>query len=936
MNYEAGIELKNESNCRALRAAVRLACLQGVCAAGLLSGALAHAADVRPAVAIAAEAAIAFDIPAQSLETALLRFSEQARIQVVVANGAARGAMAPQVKGEFSAAQALHLLLEESALTYEVTDERTVAIRAESSANRISTTSHSSSGRQPALISKDEQVGPNRASHGAKPQDSYRMESRVDLEEVIVTGTNIRGVNPDSSPIHVYTADDIQRSGATTTEQFLQRLPQNLATRTSISARYVGGEALNQEGANSIDLRGLGVGTTLVLLNGRRMALAGQGEAVDISSIPLSAIERVEVLTDGASAIYGSEAIGGVVNFVLRKELDTAETRIGYGSVSKGNLHQIGLSHVQGAQWGSGSMLGSYSFHDASALERKDRSYVLQGREGDLTPNDERHSALLTLSQRFANGLVLDADFMYSRQEINSSGTSLTSSIPGAISTTWSDSDQLFVNAGAQYALSDDWDASVLATYSTRDSKTRSESIDTINVYDARYSAYDLTAKVEGSLVSLPAGDLKLSSGVGLTDETLRGGATGVRSGNTQGRETTYAFGEVFVPILAGAPLAHRLELSLAARYTHYEDASSPNRLDQDFGGRTSPKIGLLWAPTPSLNVRGTYGESFRAASLIDVDPDRGAVGIFDIFPVRSLPAAVLVAAGAAPKLKPETATTYTAGFDFEPSAIPSLRLSATYFNVEYVDKIDAVADAFLALADPDRYPEAVYQTASSAVVAQMLASAPVLANMLNLDISDPVIAAEALVSRSDFWILDNRNRNLSSSRMDGFDVSLRYAFSTGIGEVGIALQGTKLLSYTKKATASSEPNDVLDSVLNPIDLRVRTVASVSNRGFSSSVNINYIDDYSNPLGALVGGSAEVASWTTVDVMASYELGNELSGALSGLTIGLSVQNIFDKDPPYVASHGSDSNSLFAPIGFDPVNANPLGRFVMINVSKTW
>src|SRR5262249_31132695 len=145
-------------------------------------------------------------------------------------------------------------------------------------------------------------------------------------EQIVVTGTNLRGAYPRSSPVQTYSAEDIARTGATTTDQFVRTLPQNLGTRTEFAVGAAGARHL--EGVNSVDLRGLGVGTTLTLLNGRRMALASVGQAVDVSLIPVSAIKRVEVLTDGASAIYGSDAIGGVVNFVLRDDFEAQETRL--------------------------------------------------------------------------------------------------------------------------------------------------------------------------------------------------------------------------------------------------------------------------------------------------------------------------------------------------------------------------------------------------------------------------------------------------------------------------------------------------------------------------------------------------------------------------------------------------------------------------------
>src|SRR5262249_15023250 len=142
------------------------------------------------------------------------------------------------------------------------------------------------------------------------------------IQEVVVTGTNIRGLTPESSPLTVYTAQDIKNQGATTIDTFVRKLPQNFS---SLSAANANGAAAGIRsppgdgmGGTSIDLRGLGAGTTLILLNGRRLAPSFSGTAVDVSLLPLNALDRVEVLTDGASAAYGSDAVGGVVNFILK------------------------------------------------------------------------------------------------------------------------------------------------------------------------------------------------------------------------------------------------------------------------------------------------------------------------------------------------------------------------------------------------------------------------------------------------------------------------------------------------------------------------------------------------------------------------------------------------------------------------------------------
>jgi iron complex outermembrane receptor protein len=138
------------------------------------------------------------------------------------------------------------------------------------------------------------------------------------LEEVIVTGSMIKRVDLDNAlPVQVIGADAISRSGVINADDLLQRVPamQNFTH----PADSVGGDG---GGISAANLRGIGEQYTLSLLNGRRMAPADSGSTIDLNNIPMAAVERVEILTDGASALYGADAIAGVVNFILKESVE--------------------------------------------------------------------------------------------------------------------------------------------------------------------------------------------------------------------------------------------------------------------------------------------------------------------------------------------------------------------------------------------------------------------------------------------------------------------------------------------------------------------------------------------------------------------------------------------------------------------------------------
>ena len=176
-------------------------------------------------------------------------------------------------------------------------------------------------------------------AHWACAQDS---EPAVKLK-VEVTGSHIPQPEIESAlPVQIITHEDIERSGATTVSELMAKVPANVLGANDRTSQFS-----DRPGLSSINLRGIGAGSTLVLLNGRRVAnYAFDGGAVDVNSIPLSAVDRVEILKDGASAIYGTDAIAGVVNIILRRDFRGVELT-GYGGWTEhggGNQKQVSLT----------------------------------------------------------------------------------------------------------------------------------------------------------------------------------------------------------------------------------------------------------------------------------------------------------------------------------------------------------------------------------------------------------------------------------------------------------------------------------------------------------------------------------------------------------------------------------------------------------------
>lgn len=165
----------------------------------------------------------------------------------------------------------------------------------------------------------------------------------------------------------------------------LQSLPQNFGggpTETTLGATTRNGAGSDATYGSSINLRGLGASSTLVLIDGARPALGGIGGVfADISLIPMSAVERIEVLTDGASAIYGADAVGGVVNVRLRNRFEGAETILRAGTAD-GDMTEVQFGQLFGKSWGGAHLTLAYQFSQRGALHAAKRDFAREDRAG--------------------------------------------------------------------------------------------------------------------------------------------------------------------------------------------------------------------------------------------------------------------------------------------------------------------------------------------------------------------------------------------------------------------------------------------------------------------------------------------------------------------------------------------------------------------------
>ena len=175
------------------------------------------------------------------------------------------------------------------------------------------------------------------------------------VQEVVVTGSRIRGAAPVGSTVQAITRQEITVLGAQSTTEILQTIPQVLNYGITASNRLQNGGSNNVTWGSSINIRGIGPFATLTLVDGHRVNPQGtSGFAVDPQTIPTIGLERIEVVADGASAIYGSDAIAGVANLILRRNFEGLETSAQYGTADSYNEHLFGA--IAGHRWSTGQL----------------------------------------------------------------------------------------------------------------------------------------------------------------------------------------------------------------------------------------------------------------------------------------------------------------------------------------------------------------------------------------------------------------------------------------------------------------------------------------------------------------------------------------------------------------------------------------------------
>ncbi|MEJ2419913.1 MAG: TonB-dependent receptor, partial [Exilibacterium sp.] len=417
----------------------------------------------------------------------------------------------------------------------------------------------------------------------------------------------------------------------------------------------------------------------------------------------------------------------------------------------------------------------------------------------------------------------------------------------------------------------------------------------------------------EGALFESSGGMAKLAVGSQYRLEKF----TAMSSTSFDGRENidrdiSAVFAELFVPLVGKGNeqwSARELELTIAARYEEYSD----------LGYSANPKLGLLWSPVEGVKFRSTYSRSFRAPLLFDLSETTNPTGstiylVPDPF-AGSASTPALLLAGNNPDLKAERATNWTLGADFTPSLWPDLQVSLTYFDIDYTDQIQKVispAEAGNALSE--RAYESIVTRSPDLELINFWASQPNFRNPMGLSLEDIDV------------LVDNRLHNILSVRERGLDFEINHWTNSVFGEFIFQIGGTYLLDLNSQLTDTAESVELLNTPYNPVDLKLRNSVVWNLNDFTANLAIYYVDSYKDKRN--LEYERTISSWTTVDLNVRYNMDWSSASWLNNTTFSLSVSNLFDRQPPFVANSQG--------YNFDATNASAMGRRISIDIRKQW
>jgi outer membrane receptor protein involved in Fe transport len=878
---------------------------------------------------VQAQILVHFDLPAQSLARSLKAIGTATNTDVGFSANQVAGLIAPSLKADLTVDGALMRVLAGTGLRPQHLDDHTIVIAATESSMPESAELKLLPAKVTAPAEGDQPPTPQSpAQSGPTDESSSSSASKKELEEIIVTGTHIRGIDNKTNPVIVIDRAQIDRNGYSSTQELFRSLPQNFSSGDASEEGMFtasSGAFQNSEYGSGVDLRGLGASSTLVLLNGHRLAPSASGQFVDVSQIPLAAIDRVEILTDGASAIYGSDAVGGVVNIILKQDYRGAETSVRYGATTQGGRDELQVAQTAGSNWSGGNAVGTLQFQRQGALPAHDREFASAlPYPNDLLPQTRSYAAAFNGRQSLSDQVEFYGDILFSKREFTGNNSNTSYGYGLDLADIRGDTRGIDLTPGLRFRLSPEWSIDLDGLYGYQknaNNQVEGVSPSFLNIAnDVRFTEKSIDLIVSGRIGATPAGNVGIAVGTSYRTEALNSltlyahGPTGL---TVQHRHVTAEFAELHIPLVGETnhlPTVDALELSAALRRDNYSD----------FGSTTNPQLGLRWAPVHDLAVRATYGKSFRAPTVFEMSleaPVHQLIYNDQFVSPSGIGRVPILAENGSKSLTPERARTLNVGLEYRPSDVQGLSAALDYYDIRYQNRIITPPYDYNILTQPAVFGSLVSSVASDAA-AQAIVDAAVAAG------------ARDFVDRSGVtgvrYLFDDRQQNAALVRQSGMDVATKFVKALG-SHTWTSQASVTFINHidTYYSPTSTAYFNQVNTVGSPAKWRARVDSTWGSKEWTATGAINAVGSYVNS-SAL--GSPSVASWTTLDLNATVNLDSYFEpNVWHGVSLSVILLNLFDRNPPYATS----AVATF-PVTYDAANASALGRFVAVALRKKW
>jgi iron complex outermembrane receptor protein len=841
-----------------------------------------------------AELRIRVDLAAQPLRDALLELSRVAGLNIVIDQDVdMSGLRSAVLQGELSVDEAFEHLLAGTRLR---------AVRVDEYAVRIELHRQGAAGRG---AGRDRDSSTPRL--GNQATDRRASELPVVTVTGTVTGTQISMLDP-FSPISSFSVSDLWQRGYPTVDRALEQLPANFPAISRYSNPIVGnapGSVYNQTFASSVDLGGLGPGTTLILLNGHRLPRSVIGQAVDIASIPMSVVERVDVVRDGASATYGSDALGGVVNIITARDRPGITMTAQSEGIGDSQGADRAVSVLGGTDWSSGSVLGTLGYDEQRPLYASARPFTeTSPAPTTVIPEQRSVNGYLSLQNRLGEKLVYTLEALgYTRSH------DADDSMYGQFTKLSGRADQVSFAAVADYPLSSAVSLELSAEMPWERDRVTTAYPTHLSVDRYLNENPSFVAKVQGKLLKLFEQDVYFASGASVSQERFEWEPSYIQ-GISQSRLLRSYFAEIRGPVVAPSAerfLMQELSFDFSARHDHYSD----------FGGNVSWKLALRWQMSSSVRFDSSYARSFRAPSLYE----RYSVPFAQIVdnasptdPATNL--TTLLIDGGNSKLTPERAQSIQIQLSYRPAWLEGLETRLSQLWVNYNDRIEQLNEYGIS-------PTEIVENASA--VGSLLTLNPTQAQ-IEQALRTPGLTLVTPVDPQQVRALAHTGFvNAGSRNVALMDATIHYSHDFGFARAVADVSGSYYQKYEDRITPQSPGTSFVGTPYHPARFRAEINLALARDPWRANASLHYISGYGSS--ACLQDNCANSGWLTFDPSLTYTHASGGSSLLEGIQVVLSVRNALDRWPPFVRAGG---------LNFDPANASPLGRMFVVMLSKSW